>query len=1037
MSNEYYDHLNAPATGSQLSSAILRAELDKIETGFDKMPVLSTSANKLITVNSSGTAMVATDTPDINGGTIDGTAIGATVPAAGTFTNLAATTAVTVPTVAVDTSTTDAASTAFVLGQAASATPNMDGSAAAGASTRFARGDHVHPSDTSRAPTASPTFTGTATIPTAAVTTLTVATSGTAPTMAVDNNTTNIATTAFVLAQAASATSPMDGTAAVGTSTRFARADHVHPTDTTRAPVNNPTFTGTVTLAGDPASNLQAATKQYVDGIASGLDTHTACRVASTANIASLSGLLTIDGVTVIANDRVLVKDQTTNTQNGIYVAAAGAWTRATDADAVGELRQGSYVFVNEGTVNTKTGWTQATAGTITPGTTAITWNQFSSTQTYSAGTGLSLGGSTFSLSTPVAVANGGTGAATSAAAPFALKGANSDITSLTGLSTALTVAQGGSGAATLTGVLKGNGTAAFSAATGTDVTTLIGANAVTNATNSVNSGVTNDTTTNATMYPVWVTANTGNLPAKVTSTKLTFNPSTGMLTSTGFTGPLTGNASTATSATTATNVAGGVAGAVHWQSAAGTTGMTAAGTAGQALLSGGTTVPTWGTLGVAAGGTGGATAADARTNLGVPSTTGTGASGSWGISITGSAASATTATTATNVSGTVAVANGGTGGTTAALGRTGLGATTVGANMFTLVNPSAITFPRFNADNTVSALDAATFRTAIGAGSGSGDMVLASAQSVTGAKTFNSSALLMKGSGTGTTTFASANASVTNYTITFPASTGTVLTTAAAVTAAQGGTGQTSYAVGDLLYASAATTVSKLADVATGNALISGGVGVAPSYGKIGLTTHISGTLAVGNGGTGATTLTANNVLLGNGTSALQAVAPGSSGNVLTSNGTTWTSAAPVSSATDGNLVLLATVSPSGAVSASFAGQMSATYDTYIVRADNLTFGASSAAANFTLSGGAASTWSVSGINSGNTIVSYEVEICLRAADRNVGVFAKYFADGVFGTENPTVSVGGTNTRPTGITVASGANGMTGTIKLYGVKKA
>ena len=75
---------------------------------------------------------------------------------------------------------------------------------------------------------------------------------------------------------------------------------------------------------------------------------------------------------------------------------------------------------------------------------------------------------------------------------------------------------------------------------------------------------------------------------------------------------------------------------------------------------------------------------------------------------------------TAGNVTGTVAVANGGTGGTTTAAARTNLGATTVGANVFTLVNPSAVTFPRFNADNTVSALDAATFRSAIGAGTSS-----------------------------------------------------------------------------------------------------------------------------------------------------------------------------------------------------------------------------------------------------------------------------------------------------------------------------
>lgn len=86
------------------------------------------------------------------------------------------------------------------------------------------------------------------------------------------------------------------------------------------------------------------------------------------------------------------------------------------------------------------------------------------------------------------------------------------------------------------------------------------------------------------------------------------------------------------------------------------------------------------------------------------------------------------------------------------------------------------------------------------------------------------------------------------------------------AIGATYGGTGQTSYAVGDILYASSTTALSKLADVATGNALISGGVNTAPSWGKIGLTTHISGTLAVGNGGTGASSasITAFNNITG-----------------------------------------------------------------------------------------------------------------------------------------------------------------------------
>ncbi|CAB4121233.1 hypothetical protein UFOVP10_59 [uncultured Caudovirales phage] len=113
------------------------------------------------------------------------------------------------------------------------------------------------------------------------------------------------------------------------------------------------------------------------------------------------------------------------------------------------------------------------------------------------------------------------------------------------------------------------------------------------------------------------------------------------------------------------------------------------------------------------------------------------------------------------------------------------------------------------------------------------------------------------------------------------------------AVPAANGGTGQSGYTVGDILYASGATALAKLSDVATGNALLSGGVAASPSWGKIGLTTHISGTLGAANGGTGLSTIPLNNVVLGNGTSAVQTVAPGTAGNVLTSNGTTWSSSA------------------------------------------------------------------------------------------------------------------------------------------------
>lgn len=97
---------------------------------------------------------------------------------------------------------------------------------------------------------------------------------------------------------------------------------------------------------------------------------------------------------------------------------------------------------------------------------------------------------------------------------------------------------------------------------------------------------------------------------------------------------------------------------------------------------------------------------------------------------------------------------------------------------------------------------------------------------------------------------------------------------TSGTVSVIRGGTGLTSYVIGDIIYASGTTTLSTLADVATGNALISGGVGVAPSYGKIGLTTHVSGILSVANGGTGLAILTLNQIPYGNNAGSFQSSA-------------------------------------------------------------------------------------------------------------------------------------------------------------------
>jgi hypothetical protein len=115
---------------------------------------------------------------------------------------------------------------------------------------------------------------------------------------------------------------------------------------------------------GTPTATTDAATKAYVDSVAQGLAVKTAVRAATTANI-TLSGTQTIDGIALIAGDRVLVKNQTTTTQNGVYDVAAGAWTRSADSDTGTELVNAFY-FVTLGTTLQATGWTQSTPGPIT-----------------------------------------------------------------------------------------------------------------------------------------------------------------------------------------------------------------------------------------------------------------------------------------------------------------------------------------------------------------------------------------------------------------------------------------------------------------------------------------------------------------------------------------------------------------------------------------------------------------------------------------------------------------------------------------------
>lgn len=449
-----------------------------------------------------------------------------------------------------------------------------------------------------------------------------------------------------------------------------------------------------VDLTQNPTTALQAATKQYVDTlVSSGITYHSPVKyevpvttgnltanynqpggagvgVGATLTNAGALAAFAPDGPTAAPGDRVLIYNQTNAFENGVYtVTTVGdgstPWvlTRATDADTYAlkspnGLGEGDAFFVTSGNTGAGETYVCNTSGTITFGTTNITFVQVSSSQVYSAGTGLTLTGTQFSLTTPVSAANGGVGQSSYT---------TGDMVYATGTTTLSKLAIGAasrimtsSGAAPQwsdpSGITVGSATSATSATTATNVaggaanqiiyntgagaTSFIVAPTVTDtflkwngsafawAANplgtvtsvDVSGGTTGLTTTGGpitssgtiTLAGTLAIANGG---SGQTSAQNAMNAFAGAVTSGQYlrgngtnvvmsaiqvadvptlNQNTTGNAATATSATTATNLAGGVASNIPYQSGAGATSFLANGTAGQMLLSNGAAAPSW-----------------------------------------------------------------------------------------------------------------------------------------------------------------------------------------------------------------------------------------------------------------------------------------------------------------------------------------------------------------------------------------------------------------------------------------------------------
>lgn len=370
---------------------------------------------------------------------------------------------------------------------------------------------------------------------------------------------------------------------------------------------NISTTTGSISTT--PSNPTDLVNKNYVDMFVQGYAIKAECQVATTGNI-TLSGLQTIDGYTTLANDRVLVKNQTTSAQNGIYVASTGAWARSSDANTWNSLIS-AFTFIMNGTTQQNSGWVCTITSGGTLGTTPVTWSQLASAASYFAGTGLTLSSYTFSI-TPVGT-SGTYGSASSV--PVFVTNASGQVSSVTNTTISIapsqinaTIPNSGLTNSTISGVALGSNLANLTAGTNitfSSGTTYNGSSAITiNASSTMvypGAGIPNST--GSAWGTSYSTTGSGTVVALATSptfvTPILGTPQSGNFSTGTFTWPTfnqntTGNASTAT---TANNLSGTTQYSLPYQSASATTGYLSPGTANSVLITNGVgSAPSWAT---------------------------------------------------------------------------------------------------------------------------------------------------------------------------------------------------------------------------------------------------------------------------------------------------------------------------------------------------------------------------------------------------------------------------------------------------------